>query len=253
MTRIIVLANQKGGVGKTTTTLNLGAALANRGRRVLLVDLDPQSNLTTCLGFKQNGLDTTTYYVLHHPERGATSSIHPARERIDVIPATLEMAAAEVELVGKIGRELLLREALAPVQSRYDYILIDPPPSLGLFTLNGLAAATEVLIPLQAHPLALKGLGHLQKTIMLMQKLNPAVVIGGIVCTMLDQRVNLDKQVEKKIRERARKLVYTAIIPQNVRLAEASALGLTIFEHDASCAGAQAYRALAEEVDNGTA
>lgn len=253
MTRIIALANQKGGVGKTTTALNLGAALADRGRRVLLVDLDPQSNLTSCLGIKQDELEATSYQVLHTPEQGAAFAVQSSRERIDVIPATLDMATAEVELAGKIGRELLLREALMPLIPHYQYILIDPPPSLGLFTLNALAAATEVLIPLQSHPLALKGLGQLQKTITLMQKLNPALAICGIVCTMVDRRANLDRQVEATIRQRAGTLVYTTVIPQNVRLAEASARGMTIFEHDAASAGAQAYRALAEEVDRGAA
>jgi chromosome partitioning protein len=249
MTRIIALANQKGGVGKTTTTLNLGAALAERGRRVLLVDLDPQSNLTACTGHTVQEGDLTTYHLLHHPERGASIEPHQVRDNLSLIPTTLDMATAEVELSGKIGREMILRKALHPLRTNYDYVLIDPPPSLGLFTLNALGAANEVVIPLQAHPLALKGLGQLQQTIVLMQEVNPALQIGGIVVTLINRRQNLDSEVEAAIRERAGDLVYQVVIPVNVRLAEATAHALTIFEHDANSTGAHAYRDLAEEVE----
>jgi chromosome partitioning protein len=254
MTRIIALANQKGGVGKTTTTLNLGAALAERGQRVLLVDLDPQSNLTACTGHVVQEGDLTTYHLLHHPEHSASINPHQVRDNLALIPTTLDMATAEVELSGKIGREMILRKVLHPLRTSYDYVMIDPPPSLGLFTLNALGAANEVVIPLQAHPLALKGLGQLQQTIALMQEVNPALQIGGIVVTLINRRQNLDSEVEAAIRERAGELVYQAVIPINVRLAEASARALTIFEHDASSTGAHAYRDLAEEVvQRGTA
>jgi chromosome partitioning protein len=252
MTRIITVANQKGGVGKTTTCLNLGAALTARGRRVLLVDVDPQSNLTIGLGLNPYDQKATTYEVLLNPERGATFAIQHLAQGIDLIPATIEMAAAELELAGRIGRELLLREALQPCLASYDYILLDPPPSLGLFTLNALVAAHEVLIPLQVQIYALRGLAQLQQTITLVQKLNPQLRVGGVVCTMVDRRNNLSTVVEQDIRTRFGEMVYQTVIPQNVRLAEAPASALPITQYDPTSAGAVAYVALAEEVDHGT-
>lgn len=176
------------------------------------------------------------------------------RDNVSLIPTTLDMATAEVELSGKIGREMILRKILHPLRTRYDYILIDPPPSLGLFTLNALGAANEVIIPLQSHPLALKGLGQLQLTIALMQEVNPSLQIGGIIVTLVNRRQNLDSEVEAAIRQRAGDLVFQTVIPVNVRLAEASARALTIFEHDPQSIGALAYRDLAGEViQRGTA
>jgi chromosome partitioning protein len=253
MPRIIALANQKGGVAKTTTCLNLGAALAARGRRVLLVDLDPQANLTLGLGLDPYQQETTTYEVLLNPEKGAGFAVQQVSERLDLIPATIDMAAAELELAGRIGRETLLREALAPLRGSYDFILIDPPPSLGLFTLNALVAASEVVIPLQVHIYALRGMQQLQQTIHLVQKLNPQLQITGIVCTMVDRRNNLSVAVESEIREKFPELVYETVIPQNVRLAEAPASGTSILAYDPSSAGAKAYVALAEEVDHAQA
>ncbi|NJO07320.1 MAG: ParA family protein [Chloroflexaceae bacterium] len=254
MTRIIALANQKGGVGKTTTTLNLGAALAERGRRVLLIDLDPQSNLTMGLGLNPYEQDATAYQVLLNADRGAGFAVQPVREQLDLIPATLDMAAAEVELMMSLARESMLRKALHPLRNNYDYILIDPPPSLGLFTLNALVAATEVLIPLQPHPYALKGLTQLRQTITLIQKdVNPGLQIGGILFTQV-QRNNLAVTLEERLRGSALgTLVYRTTIPQNVRITESSASGLPVIEYDRSCAGATAYLELAEEVDSGTA
>lgn len=250
MARILALANQKGGVAKTTTCLNLGAALAQRGRRVLLVDLDPQANLTLGFGRDPFQHEHTSYEVLLNPERGAGFAVTSVAERLDLIPATLDMAAAELELAGKIGRETLMREALSPLRDSYDYMLIDPPPSLGLFTLNALVAATEVLIPLQVHIYALRGLAQLQKTIKLVQKLNPELHIGGIVCTMVDRRNNLSIAVEHEIREKFGDLVYQTVIPNNIRLAEAPASGTPISSYDPASSGAKAYSALAEEVDH---
>ncbi len=251
MVRIQTLANQKGGVAKTTTCLNLGAALAARGRRVLLVDLDPQANLTLGLGVNPYAEQATTYEVLLNPERGAGFAVQHIADMLDLIPATLDMAAAELELAGKIGRETLMREALVPLHDAYDYILIDPPPSLGLFTLNALVAAAEVIIPLQVHIYALRGLAQLQKTVKLVQKLNPRLRISGIVCTMVDRRNNLSVAVEGEIRATFGDLVYTTVIPHNIRLAEAPASGTPISTYDPTCAGAKAYAALAEEVDRG--
>lgn len=253
MPRIIALANQKGGVAKTTTCLNLGAALAARGRKVLLIDLDPQANLTLGLGLDPYTQEMTTYEVLLNPERGAHFAVQTINERLDLIPATIDMAAAEMELSGRIGRELLLREALTPLRDDYDYILIDPPPSLGLFTLNALVAANEVIIPLQVHIYALRGMQQLQKTIGLVRKINMELHISGIVCTMVDRRNNLSVAVENEIREKYPDLVYQTIIPQNIRLAEAPASGTSILDYDSHSAGAKSYAALAEEVDHATA
>jgi len=251
MTRIIALANQKGGVGKTTTACNLGAALAERGRRVLLVDLDPQSNLTMCFGLKPYEQSYTTYQVLHNPRAGLSPARRVLRERLDLVPAQLDMAAAELELASRVGRETLLRRALADVREQYDYILLDPPPSLGLFTLNALAAATEVMIPLQVEYLAYQAIAQLQQTVALLQEeINPALMIGGVLCTMVDSRKRLDTTIENRIRSVFGDRVYRTVIPDNVRLAEATMLGIPVIEHDPTSSGAQAYRALAEELDH---
>lgn len=249
-TRTIALANQKGGVAKTTTCLNLGAALVKRGRRVLLVDLDPQANLTLGLGLDPYQQQATTYEVLLNADKGAGFAVQSLSEGLDLIPATIDMAAAELELAGKIGRETLLREALAPLRNRYNYILIDPPPSLGLFTLNALVAASEVVIPLQVHVYALKGVAQLQQTIKLVQKLNPSLQISGVVCTMVDRRNNLSRVVEQQIRETFGQLVFETIIPTNITLAEAPASGQSIIDYAPTSAGALAYSALAEELDH---
>jgi chromosome partitioning protein len=251
MTRILALANQKGGVGKTTTALNLGAALAARGRRILLVDLDPQSNLTMCLGLNPREQPHTSYEVLHNPDRGVAYAIQSMRATLDLIPATPDMAAAEQELAGKIGRETLLRKALRNVRGEYDYILIDPPPSLGLFTLNALAAATDVVIPLQVEYLPLQGIGQLQTTIGLLRELNPPLKIDGLLCTRVDNRKSLSRVIETRIRKALGKKVYQTTIPENVRVAESPIRGKPITEYDPTCAGALAYTALAEEVEHG--
>lgn len=253
MTRTIALANQKGGVAKTTTCLNLGAALVKRGRRVLLVDLDPQANLTLGLGLDPYQQQATTYEVLLNADKGAGFAVQSIGAGLDLIPATIDMAAAELELAGKIGRETLLREALTPLRDRYDYILIDPPPSLGLFTLNALVAANEVLIPLQVHVYALKGVAQLQQTVKLVQKLNPNLYISGVVCTMVDRRNNLSRAVEDQIREKFGQLVFETVIPNNITLAEAPASGQSIIDYAPTSAGALAYSALAEELEHGKA
>ncbi len=250
MTRIIALANQKGGVGKTTTTLNLGAALAERGRRVLLVASDPQANLTTCLGLDPDAQAYTIYEVLLNPKQGAGFALQQVRDNLSLIPSTLGLAAAELELAGQIGREKLLHKAVRPLRSDYDYILIDPPPSLGLFTLNALAAATEVVIPLPVQVLSLKAMGQLQ--IMRVQEdLNPALDISGVLCTMVDRRTSVSGVIEAKARKTFGARVYAATIPHNTQLVKATATGQSILEYDRACAGAQAYLALAEEGDRG--
>jgi chromosome partitioning protein len=253
MARIIALANQKGGTGKTTTTLNLGTVLAERGHRVLLVDMDPQSNLTMGLGVNpyEEGL-TTTYEVLLNADRGVEIATLNVQERLDLVPATLDMAAAERELRERLARETILKRALRQARDTYDYILLDPPPSLGFFTLNALVAATEVIIPIQVHPYALKGMSQLQKTVELVQaEVNPGLVICGVVITQV-QRNNLAATLEQKLRASPLgKRVYQTTIPMNVRLTESTASGKPVILYDRECAGAQAYIALGEEVDHG--
>ena len=253
MGHTIALANQKGGVGKTTTAVNLGAALAERGRRVLVVDADPQSNATKGFGIDPYASRKTTYDVLLNPEAGAGIAIMATAFGVDLLPSTIDMAAAEYELVGQVARESRLREALAAVSERYDYILIDPPPSLGLFTMNALAAADDVLVPLQVETYALTGLTQLQRTLKLMSKVNNKLSAESfhVLCTMVRKNVNLSREVEGAAREAFGERVYRTTIPENVKLAEAPAVGKPITHYDPTCSGALAYQALAEEIDNG--
>jgi len=249
MTCVLAFAMQKGGVGKTTTALSLGVALARRGARALLVDIDPQANLTQGLGVDPAAVEYSIYEVLLNPDQGAGFAVLTTAFGVDLIPSTLDLAGAELELAGKVGRELLLREALAPIRDRYDYILLDPPPSLGLFTLNALAAADAVMVPLQTHAYAFKAMPKLEATIALVRKLNPRLAIGGIVCTMADRRTNLSQVVEAQIRAAYGDLVFRTVIPLNTKLAEAPAAGAPIADYAPSSAGALAYAALAEEVE----
>ena len=249
MAIVLATAMQKGGVGKTTTTLSLGVALAERGASVLLIDSDPQANLTQGLGIDPSELDYSIYEVLLNPEQGTGFATLKTESGVQLIPSTLALAGAELELAGKVGRELLLRKALKHTQAAYDYILIDPPPSLGIFTLNALAAAHAVLVPLQTHAYAFKAMPQLEATIGLVQELKSDLMIGGIVCTMADKRVNLSHVVEQQIRARYGDLVFQTVIPLNTKLAEAPASGTPIASYAPGSAGALAYAALAEEVE----
>lgn len=249
MGHILALAMQKGGVGKTTTALSLGAALAERGRRVLLIDIDPQANLTQGLGIDPTNLEYSVYEVLLNPEQGTAFATVATAAGADLVPATLELAGAELELAGRVGRELLLRKALRAARDAYDYVLIDPPPSLGLFSLNALAAAERVLVPLQMHAYALKAMPQLEATIALVKEINPALAIGGIVCTLADRRTNLSQEIEREARERYGSLVYETVIPVNIKLAEAPTLGRPISRYAPASAGALAYAALAAELE----
>jgi chromosome partitioning protein len=246
---VFALAMQKGGVGKTTTTLSLGTVLAERGRRVLLIDLDPQANLTQGLNVDPSQLEYSVYEVLLNPERGAAFAITSTEAGVDLIPSSLDLAGAELELAGKVGRELLLRKALREIRGQYDFILIDPPPSLGIFSLNALAACDHVLVPMQLHAYALKAMPQLEQTVELVREIHPALTIGGIVCTLADRRTNLSAQIEQQVRQRYGDLVFTTVIPMNVKLAEAPTAGIPINRYAPASAGALAYAALAAELE----
>ncbi len=249
MTHILAVAMQKGGVGKTTTALNLGVALAARDSRVLLIDADPQANLTQGLGVDPEATAYSIYEVLLNPEQGVAFATVPTAAGVDLVPSTLALAGAELELAGKVGRELLLRKALREITGRYDYVLIDAPPSLGLFTLNALAVAESVLVPLQVHAYALKAMPQLEATIDLVRELNPSLALGGIVCTFVDRRTSLSQSVEGEIRRRYGARVFATIIPVNTKLAESPAAGESISRYAPTSTGARAYETLAREVE----
>ena len=247
MSRIIAVSNQKGGVGKTTTSVNLAACVAALGKDVLLIDIDPQGNASSGLGLSGKG--RTTIYDVLMGEAGANEAVLPTEfGPLSLIPSSIELAGAEIELVSMPARETLLREALAPIRDRYDYIFIDCPPSLSLLTLNAMTAADSVLIPIQCEYYALEGVGQLMNTLQLVKKrLNPVREIEGVVLTMLDGRTNLGLQVVQEVKKYFRSRVYGSIVPRNVRLSEAPSHGLPINVYDPRCAGAEAYRRLAEE------
>ncbi len=246
---IVALANQKGGVGKTTTTVNLAGYVAATGRRVLLVDLDPQGNAATCLGIAKSGIEVTVGEVLLG-EVALRDAIQPSgRPGYDLLPATTDLAGVAVRLVEFPRREYRLRDALREVEDYYEYILIDCPPSLGLLTINALVAAEQVVIPLQCEYLALEGLAQLKQTIDLVRRqLNPRLHIAGVVMTMFDGRVNLAQQVVSEVRRYFPHRIFDTLIPRNVRLSEAPSHGELIAEYDPSSRGARAYRALADEL-----
>jgi chromosome partitioning protein len=252
--RIIAVANQKGGVGKTTTTVNLGASLAEADRRVLVIDLDPQGNATTGLGINSRTLDCSVYDVLLN-DVPLEDCIEPTSVlNLFVAPASLDLAGAEIELVSVMSREGRLKRALADVKDDYDYILIDCPPSLGLLTVNALAAATEVMVPIQCEYYALEGLGQLMRNVDLVQRnLNPLLELSLIVLVMYDGRTKLGEQVATEVREHFGSRVCRNVIPRNIRLSEAPSFGQPITTYDSSSSGAVAYRELAREVDRGSA
>jgi chromosome partitioning protein len=246
MARVIALVNQKGGVGKTTSTINVGAALHRAGKRVLMVDLDPQGNLTVSVGIEAYNLESTIFEVLKGDRKITEATV---KRGYDVIPADIRLSGADMELSAVPGREMLLKEALQQVASKYDYILIDCPPSLGLITLNGLTAAQEIFIPLQAEFLALNGMAQLLNTVKAVQKrLNPQLEVTGIITTLYDSRKNLNKEVLEKIQQYFPNKTFKTLIRDNVALAEAPSFGQDIFEYRPDSAGAKDYNALCGEI-----
>lgn len=250
--RIIAIANQKGGVGKTTTAINLGAALARMGRRVLLVDLDPQGNASTGLGLMRDDRPVTSYDMLLGDVAPDDAWRETAVEGLAIIPATTDLSSADIELTPNENRSSLLRRAMRPgalASGGFDHVLIDCPPSLNLLTVNALVAAQAVLIPLQSEFFALEGLSQLMMTIRdIRARANPGLRIEGVVLTMSDRRNNLSQQVEADARENLGDLVFRTVIPRNVRLSEAPSFAMTVLDYDPASTGAAAYRALAQEL-----
>ena len=250
--RVLAIANQKGGVGKTTTAVNLGAALAEAGFRLLVVDLDPQGNATTGLGLNPRDVTGSVYDVILG-NLALEDCVEPTSlKNLFVAPATIDLAGAEIELVAQMSRELRLRRAIDAVRDHYDLVLIDCPPSLGLLTVNGLAAADDVIVPIQCEYYALEGLGQLLRNVGLVQSnLNPSLEVRGIVLTMYDARTKLADQVEAEVREYFGPKVYKTVVPRTVRLSEAPSFGQPIIVFDSTSRGAKAYRDLAKEVSRG--
>ncbi|MBP0724902.1 AAA family ATPase [Bacillus sp. RG28] len=249
MAKVISIANQKGGVGKTTTSVNLGACLAHIGKKVLLVDIDPQGNATSGMGVEKADVNQCVYNVLVDDVDVKQVIIPTSEENFDIIPATIQLAGAEIELVPTISREVRLKRALDTIKNQYDYILIDCPPSLGLLTLNSLTASDSIIIPVQCEYYALEGLSQLLSTVRLVQKhLNKNLAIEGVLLTMLDARTNLGLQVIEEVKKYFQDRVYKSIIPRNVRLSEAPSHGKPIITYDPKSRGAEVYLELAKEV-----
>lgn len=248
MAKVISFSNQKGGVGKTSTCVNLAAGLALKGKKTLLIDMDPQGNATTGLGFSKNELTNSVYNVLID-ELPAASAIHKTTlENLDILPASIDLAGAEVELVYLKNREKRLREKISAIVDNYDFIMIDCPPSLGLLTINALSASNSVIIPIQSEYYALEGLSQLMNTIKLVVKhLNPELTIEGVVVTMYDGRALISKQISAEIHKFFGKKMFNTVIPRNIRVSEAPSHGLPVMLHDPRCNGAKAYVALADE------
>ena len=249
MGKAIAIFNQKGGVGKTTTNINLAACLAIRGKKVLILDIDPQGNTTSGIGVTKRNLKNTVYNILIDKDYDPRKAIIKTNvENLDLIPASVDLAGAEVELVGMEGRESALKDGLEKIKGNYDYIFIDCPPSLGLLTINSLAAVDSVLVPIQCEFYALEGVSQLVSTIDLVKRsLNPKLEIQGVILSMFDGRTNLSLQVVQEVKKYFGNKVYATVIPRNVRLAEAPSYGMPITEYDPKSKGAEAYGDFADE------
>lgn len=249
MGKIIAIANQKGGVGKTTTSVNLAASLGVLEKKVLLIDADPQANASSGLGIEVEAVEIGTYQILEHSNTPQEAIVKSTSPNVDVIPAHIDLVAIEIELVDKDNREYMLKEALASIKDDYDYILIDCAPSLGLLTLNALTAADSVIIPIQCEYFALEGLGKLLNTIKSVQKIHNAELdIEGLLLTMFDTRLRLSNQVVEEVQKHFNDMVFKTIIQRNVKLSEAPSYGESIIAFDATSRGASNYLSLAEEV-----
>jgi len=249
MKRIIAIANQKGGVGKTTTAINLSASLAEMGKKVLTIDMDPQGNTTSGLGIDKESLESTVYELLIGDCEVEECVLPSVVEGLKVIPSSVNLSGAEIELIGVDRKEYILKSHIAKVQDAYVYVIIDCPPALSMLTINALTTASSVIVPIQCEFYALEGLSQLMYTINLVkERLNPNLSMEGVVFTMYDARTNLSLQVVENVKNNLRQNIYKTIIPRNVRLAEAPSHGLPINLYDARSAGAESYRMLAEEV-----
>lgn len=249
MGRIIAIANQKGGVGKTTTSTNLSACLAEAGKKVLLIDIDPQGNATSGVGIDKNNLENTVYDIIIEECTLEECLIENALENLDVLPSNVNLSGAEIDLIGIDDREYILKKNIDKIKDNYDFIIIDCPPSLNMLTVNAMTTADTVLVPIQCEYYALEGLSQLIHTINLVkERLNPNLEMEGVVFTMYDARTNLSLEVVENVKNNLKQSIYKTIIPRNVRLAEAPSHGLPINLYDTKSVGAESYRLLAEEV-----
>ena len=249
MGRIIAVANQKGGVGKTTTAINLSACLAEKGKRVLAIDTDPQGNMTSGLGVDKDEVEKTVYDLLIGAAEIEDIICRDVDDNLDVLPTNIDLSAAEIELIGIDEKEFILRKAVHKVKDDYDFVIIDCPPSLSMLTINAMTTADSVLVPIQCEYYALEGLSQLIHTIELVkERLNPELEMEGVVFTMYDARTNLSLQVVENVKDNLNQNIYKTIIPRNIRLAEAPSYGMPINKYDSRSTGAESYRLLAQEV-----